>query len=116
MADKPDVPTSAELAKSAPSPSWLPGRKVLAGGLAGLATFGILTGLQIWAHVDLQSYADTFVPPPGTLNVTALLTGAITTGVAYITPPSIKDVISHLNDKIVAMAGKSPDSPVTPPK
>lgn len=115
--DTKDVKASAvatELSKSAPAASWLPGRKVLAGGLAGLATFGLLTGLRVWAHIDLQAYADIFVPPPGTMNVTALITGAMTAGVSYFTPPSVKDVISHLNDRIVDLAGKMPDSPVTP--
>lgn len=100
---------------SAPSINWLPGRKVLAGGAAGLLAYVILTAIHVWGHLDLQAYADILAPPPGTVNITAILTGAITAGVGYIVPPSKKDVINHLNNEIIAMAQEDPASPVTAP-
>jgi len=104
----------SEVKKAAPSVSWMPGRKVLAAGIAGVITFAALTALKVWGHVDVQAYLDLIAPPPGTYSAQALITGAVTLGVSYITPPSIKDVIGHLNDRIVALAGKVPDVPVTP--
>lgn len=97
---------------SAPSISWLPGRKVLAGGIGGVVAFGILSVGKHYG-IDPQPWADLIMPPPGTFNVMAILTGGITAGIAYIVPPSAKDVVNHLNDDIIAMAQKDPNSPVT---
>lgn len=103
-----------EVKQSAPAPSWIPGRKIVAGGIAGIATFGILTGLKVWAHVDVQAYLDLVAPPPGTYSAQALITSVVTLGAAYVTPPSVMDVIRHINDRVVQLAGKMPDVPVSP--
>lgn len=99
----------------APSISWLPDRKILAGGIGGLLAFGILSGAKHYGW-DLQPLADMIVPPPGTVNVLAILTGGITTGLAYVVPSSAKDIEKRLNDQIIAMAQANPNVPVSAPK
>ena len=77
-----------------------PDRKVWAGGLAGLVTWGITLVAQ---HYGVVLPAD----------IVGMLVGAVTTGVAYIVPPSVRDIIKRLDDGLVEMAAEDPNIPVT---
>lgn len=81
--------------------TWLPDRKVWAGGLAGLVTWGVSLAAQRYLGVTL---------PP---DLVAMIVGGVTTGVAYLVPPSVKDIVKRLNDGIVQMAADDPNIPVT---
>lgn len=81
--------------------SWVPSRKVIASGLAGIVAWAIFT---VAAHYNIQ------LP----LDQTAL-TGIIMWVVAYVTPPSLQDVLRRLNNDVVKAAQDDPDTPVSKP-
>jgi len=82
---------------------WIPDRKVLAGGLAGLLA---------WLVAMVASrYGFPLTPEQQTY-----VAGAIAWAVAYFVPPSKRDIVKHLNDDIVRMAQDDPAVPVTKPK
>lgn len=80
--------------------SWLPDRKVLAGGIAGILA---------WLLVFIGNKYGMGITP----DVQSLLTGAIGWAVAYLVPSSVRDVINHLNDDIVQIAAADPNSNVS---
>ncbi len=79
----------------------LPDRKVWAGGLAGLLTWGVTLAAQHYLGVAL---------PP---DLVTMVVGGVTTGVAYLIPPSVKDIVKRLNDGIVQIAADDPNITVT---
>lgn len=82
---------------------WLPDRKVLAGGLAGVAA---------WLIAMLAArYGFPMTPEQQTG-----LVGLIGWAVAYMVPPSERDIVKRLNDGLVKMAQDDPTIPVTKPK
>jgi len=81
--------------------NYIPDRKVWASGLAGLLTWGITLAAQRFLGIPL---------PP---DLVGMIVGGVTTGVAYIVPPSIKDIVKRLNDDIVQIAANDPNVPVT---
>lgn len=80
---------------------YIPDRKVLAGGIAGVLTWLITLGMSA-AGVDIP--AET---------VTGLVGGAMALA-AYFIPPSKKDIIKRVDDTIIGLARQSPDSPASP--
>lgn len=84
-----------------PASTWVPGRKVIASGLAGIVAYFILWGATK-AGVQLP------------VDQTAL-TGIIIWGVAYLTPPSLRDVLRRLNDDVVKAAQDDTTVNVTKP-
>lgn len=105
MTDPATVPTTST------KPWWLPDRKVYAGGIAGVLAFAILSVARHFGY-DLQPMADTIFGP-GTINILAVLTGAITAGVSYVIPASERDIVNKLNNRIVALGLADPGVPVT---
>lgn len=81
--------------------NYIPSRKVIAGGLAGIASWAVLTGLGYFN-----------VPVP--LEWQALLPTLIGSAISYLVPPSTKDVIRRIDDQLVAIAGRDPGSAVSP--
>ena len=79
----------------------LPDRKVWAGGLAGLLTWGVTLVAQRYLGVSL---------PP---DLVTMIVGGVTTGVAYLVPPTVRDIVKRLNDGIVQIAADDPNIPVT---
>lgn len=105
--------TSAPLPKSQTmmTTSWIPPRNIWAGGIAGILT---------WIICQLLSHFTGFVIPP---DLQGYLAGAVGAGIAWIVPPSAKDLVKRLNDEIVHLAQRDPESnvsyvlpPVQPPK
>lgn len=80
--------------------AW-PDRKVWAGGLAGLVTWGVT--------IAAQQFLGIAIPP----DLVGMLVGGVTTAVAYIVPPTVRDIIKRLDDGLVAMAADDPSIPVT---
>jgi len=90
--------------------SWIPPQKFLAGGIGGIVTWLIVHLLSVYAGIDVPADLQTYIAS----GVAALL--------VYIVPPSQKDVVQHLNDDIIHIAQRDPDSnvsyvlpPVQPP-
>lgn len=81
---------------------WFPDRKVLAGGVAGLAAWAIMLAL---GAAGLQVPAET----------QALLVTIISTAMGYLVPPAERDIVKRLNDQLVAIAAADPTIPVTAP-
>lgn len=82
--------------------NWIPSRKVLSGGVAGLTAWAILTGLGYFN-----------IPVP--LELQVYLPALITSLVSYLVPPAQQDVIRRMDDRLVAIAGHDPDSAVSLP-
>lgn len=78
-----------------------PDRKVLAGGIAGVAT---------WAAVWIAARFGYVVDPA----LATALVPLVSSVIGYITPPSQRDIIRRLNDQLVQMAADDPNIPVTP--
>lgn len=96
---------------------WLPPRNVWAGGLAGIIAWLILHAVSIYAHIDVVTVGQTLGFDPFTV-----LSGLIGGAIAWAVPPSVADVVTNLNDAIVHIAQKDPQSnvsyviaPVQPP-
>lgn len=82
--------------------SWMPDRKFLAGGVAGVITWLIITlanryGLEI--PQDMQNG----------------ITGIIAMALVYMVPSSKKDIIRRIDDKLIVLARNDPDSAASPP-
>ncbi len=90
------------MATTVSSVSWFPDRKVLAGGLAGLVAWGLITVSTAYGY-----------PPPIDQTV---LAGVLAWLASYLTPPSAQDIINRLNDDIVKQAQLDPNVPVTKPR
>lgn len=81
---------------------FIPDRKVWAGGLAGLISWGLVAALG--------RYGITLTP-----DQSLMLSGMIVGAVQYITPPSTWDIIKRLNDSLVKVAADDPRVPVSQP-
>lgn len=78
---------------------YFPDAKWLAGGIGGVATWGILLLLtQLGITV-----------PPGLEAVIPVLVTMVT---HYLLPAADQDIIKRVNDRIVAMAAADPTNPV----
>jgi hypothetical protein len=97
----PELTQAADPLQSAPSLSWIPSRKSMSGGIAGVLAFLVMTAVRYFTGVDLPASLD------------MLIIGAVTWGINYLMPPSAKDVVNHLNNAIVKLAVEDPASPVT---
>jgi hypothetical protein len=86
-----------------PRTSWVPDRKILAGGVAGVLAWGVSVALR---HYGIELDA----------NAQSILVAAIGGLISYVTPPSQQDVLRRLNDGIVQVAMDDPKIPVTRPK
>jgi hypothetical protein len=83
---------------------WFPDRKWFASGISGFVTFG-LTLL----------FADALgMAPEPTAALASALTAIVMQAVHYFVPQSVKDIIKRVDDAIIDMARKSPDSPASP--
>jgi hypothetical protein len=83
--------------------NYLPDRKVLAGGIAGIVTWGLT--------IVAARYGVVLTP-----DMQALIVGGVGWAIAYIVPPSQHDIVKRLNDDLVAIAAADPNIPVTPGK
>lgn len=82
--------------------TWLPDRKFLAGGIAGVMTWLIITlanryGLEI--PQDVQNG----------------ITGFIAMALVYLVPSSKKDIIRRIDDKLIILARNDPESAASAP-
>lgn len=98
--------------------SWVPPRKVWAGGVAAILSWLIIHALATFANIDVQGIAASL----GITDPVTILSGLIGTAIAWVIPPSTSDVITHLNDVIINLAQRDPESnvsyvlpPVVPP-
>lgn len=82
---------------------WIPDAKVLAGGIAGVLAWMATIGL---ASAGVEIPAETV----------GALVAAVMALVAYLVPPSTRDIIKRVDDTIIDLARQSPDSPATAPK
>lgn len=80
--------------------NWLPSRKAISGGIGGILAYFVITA---------AAYAGYPIP----LELQASIPAGITWLIYYFVPPSEKDVVRNLDNKIVAMAVVDPASPVT---
>ena len=78
---------------------WVPDQKWLAGGIGGVATWGVLLLMQ-QLGVTVPSGLEAVIPT------------LVTMLVHYAVPAADQDVIKRLNDRIVAMAAADPTSEV----
>lgn len=78
----------------------LPDRKVLAGGLSGLVTWLVV---YISGRYGLDIPADVQAAIP-------LVFGLV---VSYLVPPSQRDVLKRLDDGIIAIAARDPQTAVS---
>ena len=99
--------------------SWIPPRNIWVGGVAGIVAWLVLHGLAA-AGLDIGAIAT----PLGfsTEQVQGWIAAAIAAGIATYVPPSVGDIIKHLNDTIIHVAQRDPATnvsyvitPVTPP-
>lgn len=81
-------------------PTWPPDRKIWAGGLASLVAWGILYGL---------GRAGVALPP----ELQAMLVPAVGYVISYVTPPSIRDIVTRVNNDIVKLANADQNNPTT---
>lgn len=81
--------------------NFIPDRKVWASGLAGLLTWAVT--------LIAQKYLGVSLPP----DLVTMIVGGVTTGVAYLVPPTVRDIVKRLNDDIVHIAANDPTVPVT---
>lgn len=96
---------------------WIPPRNVWAGGLAGIVAWLILHVITVYANIDVVTLGHSLGFDPFTV-----LAGLVAAGIAWAVPPSVSDVVTNLNDAIVHIAQKDPQSnvsyviaPVQPP-
>jgi hypothetical protein len=83
--------------------SWVPDRKVLAGGIAGLLVWIVSIIAGRYGFV-----IDASMQPMLILGVTTLM--------AYVVPPSVNDVLKRLDNELVKHAQEDPNYPnVTKP-
>lgn len=82
--------------------SWIPDRKVLAGGLASVIA---------WAIILAAGRAGLPVTP----DLQPLLVTAVGMAFGYLVPPSKQDILKRLNDDLVRIAQNDPNIPVTKP-
>ena len=75
---------------------WIPDRKYLAGGIAGIVAWALST----WAGLDAE--------------VSMQVGTALAAVVAYFVPPSVNDIIKRVDDTIIGLARASADSPASP--
>ena len=80
---------------------WIPDRKVWAGGATMVVAWLIVQVLDLYAGADIPLGAD------------AALAFALGKAVEYLVPPSARDLITKLDDEIVAYAGRSSVSEVS---
>lgn len=92
--------------------SWPPDRKVLAGGIAGLVAWILLSLLRHFTSFDLQPVLDTIFGM-GTLDMQAVLSTAIAILIAHVTAPSVRDIVKRVDNGIVTIANADPDNPTT---
>lgn len=82
---------------------YAPDRKVLAGGVSGVAAWGVT---QVAVHYGIP--------------ITPEMQGYIAAGfgwlMAYLVPVAQRDIVKRLNDELVAIAAKDPAIPVSPQK
>ncbi len=92
-----------------PLQKWIPDRKVLSAGLAGILAWFILAGLADWG-IDPQPLIDSFFAIIGTPAPAAqpFLAGVIAWGVAYFLPAADRDVLKRIDDRIAQLAGYLP--------
>lgn len=74
---------------------FLPDRKVLAGGVSGVIAFLLST----YAGLDPE--------------LSGLVSAAAWGLVSYFVPPSVKDIVMRVDNTIIGLAVKDPDSPAT---
>lgn len=84
----------------APSQSWLPDRNVLSGGIVAVAG---------WAIIAVAGHYGLDVPLP----VQAAMPMVLGYVVTYLLPPSVRDVVSRVNDDIVKLAAADPNNPTS---
>lgn len=82
--------------------NWIPGRKAISGGFAGIGSFLIIAAAAYFGY-----------PIPDSLQ--AYIPAGITWLVYYLVPASQADVVRNLDNKIVALAVNDPASPVSVP-
>jgi hypothetical protein len=81
--------------------SYIPDRKVVAGGFAGILTWALM----------LVAGRYGVVVDPAMQPVLASFAGTL---IGYLVPPSQRDIIKRLDDQIVAIAAADPTVPVDP--
>ncbi len=88
---------------------WIPDRKVLSAGLAGIAAWLILALLSHYG-VDPQPAIDALFALIGTPAPAAqpFLAGIIAWGVAYFLPAADRDILKRIDDRIAQLAGYLP--------
>jgi hypothetical protein len=77
---------------------YIPDRKVLSAGIAGVLAWGLVL---LAPRVGL----------PLTLDIALPVMVALMGGVAYLVPPSAKDVIKRIDGEIMSIAGLMPAGP-----
>jgi uncharacterized membrane protein YjjB (DUF3815 family) len=75
---------------------YIPDRKFLAGGASGVIAWALSTFLGLDAELSMQ------------------IAAAAAAAVAYFVPPSVGDIIKRVDDTIIGLARRSPDSPASP--
>ena len=99
------------------TPTWVPTRKVLAGGIGGILAWALFAGISAWFHVDPAAFLQPYVtaiaaaagisPAPSAQGGVAIVLGW---GIAYIIPTAYKDIERRWNDRVIAFAAKSPSA------
>lgn len=82
--------------------NWIPSRKAISGGFAGVLTFFIVAAANRYGYQ---------IPVEMQVAIPAVITWLI----SYLVPASKQDIIRNLDNKIVALAVNDPASPVSVP-
>jgi hypothetical protein len=85
---------------AAPSLSWVPDRNVLSGGVVAVASWAIIAVADHYG-LDVPVTVQAFIP---------MVLGYVVT---YLLPPSVRDVVSRVNDDIVRLAAADPNNPTS---
>lgn len=80
------------------SQTGVPSQKLVAGGIGGVLTWVIVAALNKYAGVTLPADIVAYV---------------VALALAYLVPPSQRDLIDHLTDEVVHAAQRDPDSNVS---
>lgn len=106
------LPVAREPLPTPPVPNrWWPlDRKVVAGGVGGILAYAILMAVRWRTGLDLNLLVAGILPGVDLQSALALAIGTI---VAQVTPPSLKDVLDRINNRMVEIATADPDNPTT---
>ena len=82
----------------APTTTWPPDTKFIAGGIGAIVSWGLVYG---------AGYFGLNIPP----EVQTAIPGLVAMALVYLVPPSMYDIVKRVNNIVVAAAARDPNNP-----